>query len=344
MSEVKEPPDALVSQALSLLPYLLNKREVALAQAVRDLHLQGGQVKQLVRILQFCGVPPYGGGDTFDCYLQGATIRLETARGAPIRPSRLTREETLALAVGVHIAGEIVPGGARLVKGLREKLTLAAASQCDLAIPLDGERTARGATTWLPMLRSAASKRNVVRMSYYSLRGGKLGDRMVEPWRLYYLRGHWHLLAYCRMRRREAVFRLDRIREASMSQETFPARTRRLREPTPHYETPPLSVEIVLPEEEARYLEERESPFLRGVDYLGDGRARIQVVSDSLPWVIAFVMRYAGEAVVEQPKAVREAVRRAAEEILLMYRKREEGCVPEQQREPEQEPHGGGET
>lgn len=316
---MKKPLDTLVSQALSLLPYLLTKGEVSLSQAASDLRLPGRQVKQLVRLLQFCGLPPYGGGDTFDCYLQGASIHLETARGAPPRPARLTHAEALALALGAHLAGELVPGAAVLVGSLREKLSLATAAVQELEVPISVEGEPPWVTGHIPLLRSAAAERKVVRISYYSLNSARTSERLVEPWRLYYYRGHWYLLAYCRLRGRDTVFRLDRVREAVLTGDTFTYRSRRIREPTPSYGSSLLEVDILVPEEEARSLEERGSPFLKNVQYLPEGMARIRVVSDSLPWVVGFVLKYGGEALVEAPEEVRRAVLRAAEEILRRY-------------------------
>ena len=198
---------------------------------------------------------------------------------------------------------------------------MAASAPDGLQVPLQVEAEPPGVTMWLPLLRSAIQSRNVVRISYYSLNSARLAERSVEPWKLYYARGRWYLLAYCRLRRRDSVFRLDRVRQADVPGETFRARTRRAREPTPIYEAPALEVDIILPEGEARLLEERESPFLKGVEYgLPEGMARVRIVSDSLQWIVAFVLKYAGEAVVEGPENVRQAVVKAAQEILQRYR------------------------
>ena len=94
-------------------------------------------------------------------------------------------------------------------------------------------------------------------------------------------------------------------------------------EPTPSHETSLAEVDILLREEEARSLEEKEWPYLTSVRYLPEGMARIRVASDSLPWVVAFVLRYGGKALVEAPDRVRQAVIRAADETLLRYRQQD---------------------
>lgn len=319
MVETKKSSEDLISQALTLLPYLLSKEKVSLSQAVSDLRLPGHKLKELVRLLQLCGVPPYGGGDTFDCYLQGGNIHLEMARGAPERPPRLTYEEAVALTIGTHVAQQILPSIASVASGLREKLAVAASVPEAPQIPVEADGDTWAATRWVPLLHCAIANRNLVRISYSLVNSARLAQCCAEPWGLDYFKGHWHLLAYCHPWGRSVVLRLDWIREAVVTRDTFTHRPRRSGEATANYQPSLLEADILLPEEEARSLEEREAPFLKSVEYLPEGMARIRVVSDSLPWLVALILRYGGKAVVEAPEQVRRAVVKAVEEILRRY-------------------------
>ena len=89
--------------------------------------------------------------------------------------------------------------------------------------------------------------------------------------------------------------------------------------------SPSIDADILVPEEEALLLDETDAPFLRAAQYgLPGGMARIRVASDSLEWIVAFVLKYAGKAVVEGPENVREAVVQAAEDILQTYREKKD--------------------
>jgi len=317
---MRRQSDRSFSQTLNLLPYLLAKGEVRLSKAAADLRLTGSEVKQLVRLLQFCGLPPYGGADTFDCYVERGSVRLLAARGAPLRPARLTSEEALALAVGTHLAGQLVPSVSNAAGRLREKVALAAATQ-ELDVPLQVEREPQALARWLSFFRSAIANRSVAEISYYSLSSARLSERQVEPRKLHYSKGHWYLLAYCRLREQDCLFRLDRVREAVLTSESFLPRSKSMREPASTYEGDLFEADILLPEEEARYLGERELPYLKSVEYgLAKGMARIRVVSSSLPWIVSLVLKYGGRAVVERPDRVRQAVAEAAQEMLEKYR------------------------
>jgi predicted DNA-binding transcriptional regulator YafY len=66
------------------------------------------------------------------------------------------------------------------------------------------------------------SARQVLRFGYVD-RHGATTDREVEP--LAYLgSGNWYLLAWCRLRRAQRAFRLDRIVEPAVTGEPAPPR------------------------------------------------------------------------------------------------------------------------
>lgn len=252
--------ESIVSHALNFLPYLLTRGEVSLFEVADDLRLSQREVKRVVRLLQFCGVPPYGGGDIFDCYLDTGAVRLEAARASPLRPPRLDHLELLSLTLGICLEGQLFPVNNRNVESLLQKVALAGA--CKPSIPLVIEGGPSGAAD--PESRIAG----------------------ILPRRWGRLRNH--------------------------SDADYPLS---------------IDTDILLPEEEARRLDEVNAPFLKAVEYgLPGGMARIRIASDSLEWIVSFVLRYAGEAIVQWPEHVRQAVLKAAEDIVRRY---QENSPPE---------------
>jgi predicted DNA-binding transcriptional regulator YafY len=57
----------------------------------------------------------------------------------------------------------------------------------------------------------------------YSGRDGEVTERAVEPAALAATGGHWHLLAWCRLRAGPRWFRTDRILSARLTGEPAPA-------------------------------------------------------------------------------------------------------------------------
>lgn len=70
-------------------------------------------------------------------------------------------------------------------------------------------------------LREAAASHRVVEMTYTSLSRGETTRRAVEPWVVFASLGNWYVTGYCRLAQAERVFRVDRIRDLSVSDDTF---------------------------------------------------------------------------------------------------------------------------
>ena len=80
-----------------------------------------------------------------------------------------------------------------------------------------------GAHKPLPAVERAIIERKVVRIEYVD-KTGEASERSVEPVSVMGVRAHWYLWGFCRLRQAPRVFRLDRIRSASVSDEDAPDR------------------------------------------------------------------------------------------------------------------------
>jgi len=73
----------------------------------------------------------------------------------------------------------------------------------------------------LPLLLKTISDKEVVRICYTAIYSRETTERLVEPIGIFYAGGHWHLIAYCRMRKDYRDFRADRISGISVTGETY---------------------------------------------------------------------------------------------------------------------------
>jgi len=64
---------------------------------------------------------------------------------------------------------------------------------------------------WLRECRSALVRRQVIDIEYTALSSDQNTTRQIEPIGLFYYSWHWHLIAWCRLRKGYRDFRLDRI-------------------------------------------------------------------------------------------------------------------------------------
>jgi predicted DNA-binding transcriptional regulator YafY len=76
----------------------------------------------------------------------------------------------------------------------------------------------------LTRIQSALAQRRVLKLEYRTRGEEEATPREVEPLGLIYYSGHWHLIAYCRLREDMRDFRTDRIANLEMSHESFSPR------------------------------------------------------------------------------------------------------------------------
>ncbi len=79
---------------------------------------------------------------------------------------------------------------------------------------------------WLRECRGALVRRQVIEIDYAALSSHRHTKRHIEPIGLFYYSWHWHLIAWCRLRKAYRDFRLDRILSFSPQAEQFARHSR----------------------------------------------------------------------------------------------------------------------
>ena len=171
------------------------------------------------------GLPGYGPGDLMVAYIDGDEVVVDLADYFA-RPVRLTAAEGLALlAAGMALASSGAAPAA-LETAVTKLAAVLVPDDGTLAVGLPTPPDVAG------VLSEAAAGGEVVQLTYTSLGRGETTVRAVEPWRVFSTLGNWYLSGYCRSSQGERVFRLDRIREVTRTEQRF----------TPPAEAPPAEV------------------------------------------------------------------------------------------------------
>ncbi len=74
---------------------------------------------------------------------------------------------------------------------------------------------------FLSTIQKALIDQHVLEFKYFSNYTGNFNERQVEPIGLTFYGGHWHLLAYCRLRKAPRDFRVDRLVRLTAQDERF---------------------------------------------------------------------------------------------------------------------------
>jgi proteasome accessory factor C len=301
---------------LALVPYLQARPGIAVAQAAADFGVTEAQLRRDLTLLWMCGLPGHGPGDLIDISFEGDTVSVIFDAGMS-RPLRLTTEEALALVVALRTLAE-TPGLADsdAVQRALAKVEAAAGGAVDdstVAVELDHDQRL------LPMLQSAVDGRRAVRLRYYSVSRDEMGERTVDPVRLFEADGRDYLEAWCRQAEGMRVFRLDRIEDALVLDEpaSVPADVQ-LRD---------LSEGVFQPASEHLLVDLRLGRAYAWVaDYYAaeavhdDGdQVRVSLRVADPGWVRALVLGSAGQVEVLSPDWLAEGIRGEAERALAAY-------------------------
>jgi proteasome accessory factor C len=206
MSAGRTSADRL-ARLLNLVPYLLARPGIALAEAAADLGVTERQLREDLELLWVCGLPGYGPGDLIDMAFDGDRVTITYDAGID-RPLRLTPDEALALVVALRMLAETPGTGDRdAVERALAKIENAAGDLADapvaVRLPTHGGR--------LEAVRGALQRRHAVRITYYTPIRDETTERVVDPLRVLMVAGQAYLEAWCRRAEGTRLFRVDRI-------------------------------------------------------------------------------------------------------------------------------------
>jgi proteasome accessory factor C len=223
------------------------------------------------------------------------------------RPARLLPLEAKALVAAIDLFGDHLPQSN--LQSAREKIVAALGhdpSKEGLEIAPAGGGDAEVAR----LVNQAIAESRVLELSYYKENEDQFTERRVEPYRLENGKEGWYVECYDLTKAGVRHFKLDRVKEARLSDESF--------EPRPeveefagvegwmtHGEVPTAEVARVwVSPERARWLREERTV----VEELADGAVVVELPYAGKPWLVREILRGAGDLVVLEPQDARDAI------------------------------------
>jgi proteasome accessory factor C len=272
-------------------------------------------------LLSVCGLPPFTPGDLIWADVDGDRIVIEFADYFA-RPLRLSRWEAVALLVmGRAMAKLPELEEASSLKSALEKLETtvgpdAAEIAAHIAVDLE---TGEGES--LAVLREAIAESRRVRMIYYSHGRDETTDRVIEPWIVFGAMRAWYVAGRDVGIDEERVFRVDRIKNMEVLDETF---------------DPPLGLDRTRYERGALYTpSDRDTTVIldlapsaawvvevtpnEGAEDLGGGWTRLTLRTGHLAWLERLILQLGDAVKVIVPKSLHAGVRDVAARALARY-------------------------
>ncbi|WP_158883841.1 helix-turn-helix transcriptional regulator [Amycolatopsis anabasis] len=307
---------------LALVPYLLARPGIKIDEAAQDFGVAPRQLRKDLELLWMCGLPGYGPGDLIDLSFEGDTVTVTYDAGMS-RPLRLTGGEATALLVALRALAE-TPGllDTDSVRRAIAKIEAAAgqAQPSGVVVGL-GVREREATARTRQAVRDALQAGRALRIRYYTASKDQITERTVDPMRLLIVQAVGYLEAWCRRAEGVRLFRLDRIDDFEVLDE--PA------VPPAHAEPKDISdgvfterpeqpeAELVL-EPDARWVAEYYP--CEELDELPGGRLRVRMRYGDESWMVRLVLGQGGDARVERPAELAEAVRQRAADALARAR------------------------
>jgi predicted DNA-binding transcriptional regulator YafY len=271
------------------------------------LELTGEELQEDIDLLN---VVNFGGG-TYVLYaeIQGDEIEVDSEPYGDnfARPARLLPLEAKALVAAIDLFGDRLPQGG--LQSARKKIVGALGHDpseegLEIASPGDGDVEVARA------VNEAIGSRRVLKIKYYKENEDKFTDRRVEPYRLENGREGWYAECYDLNKEGIRHFKLDRVKEAAVTDEGF--------EPRPEVEelagvegwmtdgeVPTAQVARVwVSPDRARWLREERTV----VEELADGAVVVELPYAGTSWLVREILRGAGDLVVLEPPEAREAI------------------------------------
>jgi proteasome accessory factor C len=200
---------AQLPRLLALLPYLLARPGVRVADVAAEFGISEQRLRQDLELLWVCGLPGHGPGDLIDLEFEGETITVLEPAGVQ-RPLRLTVDEALALVVALRTLAETPGLTARDAVGR----ALAKVEQAAGAAALPAGRvevSVEAEERVVPTVRDALERGRRLHLDYYVPGRDETTSRSVDPLRLLLVEGRSYLEAWDPRAEGMRLFRLDRV-------------------------------------------------------------------------------------------------------------------------------------
>ncbi|MGL4746010.1 MAG: WYL domain-containing protein, partial [Dermatophilaceae bacterium] len=192
----QETATARLSRLLTMVPWLVNRQGIDVAQAAADLGVSVAQFESDLRLLFLCG---YGQlpDELIDAQWDQGRVFIGNADDIT-RPLRLGVDEAVALVVGLRALRDVPGLGERdAVDRALAKLEEAAGAAAGPASRVRADLADGASAEMLASARRALAGRRRIHVRYLVPARDEATERDVDPMRVVGIDGRWYLEGWC---------------------------------------------------------------------------------------------------------------------------------------------------
>lgn len=320
------PTLARLRRILVMVPWLLDHPGVAVEEVARRFESSPPEILDDLDLLGYCGLPGYGGGDLIEASVSGGQVVVRMAEFFA-RPLSLSMREGLALLLAARAtrdsgvlgnvpamdrSGDDAGTDGPLITAIA-KLEAHLGARAEVPVAMD---LRAGGAEHLAALWPAVTDHRVVDLTYQSASKNETTVRQVEPWTIRLVEGAWYLQGYCRSAQDQRSFRLDRVKDLQVTEETAPDPPDDVRPPVyrPALDDPLVVIEV---SPQAAWI--ADHVVLTDRTQNKAGWSRLQFQTTTLDWAARLLLRLGDQARVIAPQELADLRRSHAQSILALY-------------------------
>jgi predicted DNA-binding transcriptional regulator YafY len=311
------------TRLITLIMLLQRKQKQKAADLAEELGVSVRTVHRYINELNEMGIPiysergPYGG--------------FSLVRGYKMPPLVFTPQEAVAIYLGISLVeevwGPLYADAARAVTAKldnvlpeEQRQEVAWARRTLVATGL--QRTDHAPLgRLLQKLRRAARERRRVTMVYYSRSRSQHLERDVDPYAILHRWGWWYVIGHCCLRDAMRVFRVDRIQELTLTNDTYDVpEAFDVKEYLAQETWFPRQIQVRMRFSPQAALDARdESRTWDTMEEQPDGSLHVTFGATDLAWAARVVLWYGPEVEVLEPKELRRQVEELARTVAERY-------------------------
>ena len=206
-----------LTRLLAVIPWVARHPGASLDEIVNKFaYPKDDLVGDLTDVVQYVGVPPYTPDTMIEVTIEDEHVWIHFADYFN-RPMRLTTEEAgLLLSAGRAVLGVMGDDDSGPLLSALAKLTSALEDPSAFEI-----RLGDASEETMAILRTAIAEHRQVHIDYYSYGRDQRSERTIDPGRFFSDEGQWYVAGYCHLADADRVFRVDRIRKATLLDTLF---------------------------------------------------------------------------------------------------------------------------
>ncbi|NLC68871.1 MAG: YafY family transcriptional regulator [Clostridiaceae bacterium] len=170
-------------------------------------------------------------------------------------------------------------------------------------------------------IQNAMYAGKIINIEYYSPSGSQTTSRRIEPISLGFFANHWHLIAFCHLRKAYRNFRIDRIEKLSITNQSIKQSHPPIEEIIKKmYASKNLSSVTVRLRKDSNYeiIKNKCALGFLAENNLGD-RVEIVLLTDSLKVLGKWLLYYGNDVEILHPDEMKTVMREHAAEIARQY-------------------------